>query len=241
MKIEPLIPGPLKNPYRRLRSALKNGALGKSNAQVFEAIYRRSLWGEAADGQAYSGSGTYDPSVETYVAFLRNFIKERQVKSIVEIGCGDFAVGRQYADDVQSYLGVDVSAFVIERNKAAFGREGVSFECADASEQDFPRSDLCIIRQVLQHLDNAAIVRILARSKAHGYVLVTEHLPPPSRLTAPNIDKRVGPDTRVTFGSGVYLEAPPFNREGEIVLSLPVSEPQAGPGEVMRTTLLTNF
>jgi hypothetical protein len=239
MSIEDHVPGPLKHPYRRLRSLLKNRMLGSSNAEVFDSVYRRGLWGQTVGRDVCSGPG-YDPAAAPYVTFVRNFIAERGIRNLVEIGCGDFEIGQRYADAVQSYVGVDVSSYVIERNRRTFSRGGISFEQADASERDRPAADLCIIRHVLQHLDNATIGKILDRVKVHKFVLVTEHLPEPSRLLAPNLDKRPGPDTRLTFNSGVYLEHPPFNRKGETMLNLPVSEPQAGPGEIMRTTLLVN-
>ncbi|MER8752183.1 class I SAM-dependent methyltransferase [Mesorhizobium sp. M1050] len=204
-------------------------------------IYKTSIWGKSENGVAYSGSGSYDPSVATYVAFVRNFITEKQVESIVEIGCGDFEVARKYADHAKRYLGVDVSSFVIEQNREKFAREGICFEHFDASKQDLPKSDLCIIRQVLQHLDNDTIGEILARTAIHKFVLITEHLPAPSRLKKPNLNKWTGPDTRVVFNSGVYVDLPPFGRKGTTMLSLPVANPQAGPGEEMRTILLVNF
>jgi hypothetical protein len=189
---------------------------------------------------SYSGSGSYDPSVATYVEFVRNFIREKQIRSIVEIGWGDFAIERQYADYAQRYLGVDVASFVIRQNREKFGRQRIVFEHVDASKQDLPRSDLCIIRKVLQHLDNETIGEILARTAAHRFVLTTEHLPAPSRLNKPNLNKRTGRDTRVVFGSGVYVDLPPFGRKGIAVLRLPVAHPQVGPEEELRTTLLVN-
>ena len=240
MFIEKLVPGPLKNPYRRLRSAIKNRAFGSSNQQVFDEIYRQQAWGAAEEGGIYSGPGTYDPSVQAYVDYLIDFIDGHKVRSIVEIGCGDFSIGRQYAGKVASYLGVDASSMVIRQNQERFATDRISFVHADAAATEFPAADLCIIRQVLQHLDNRSIARILANAEVHRFVLVTEHLPNAEKLVAPNLNKRAGPDTRLIFNSGVYVEQPPFNRKGEVVLTLPVAVAQAHPGEVLRTTLLTN-
>jgi len=240
MGIEAFVPGFLKNPYRRVRSVLKNGRPWQSNATIFNSIYQAEVWGTLEGGDAYSGSGSYDPSVATYIEFVRGFVSKKQIRSIVEIGCGDFAIGRQYADYVQRYLGVDVALFVIKQNRAKYARENIVFEHVDASKHDLPKHDLCIIRQVFQHLDNGTIHEILARTAAHDFVLITEHLPARSRLNKPNQNKRTGSDTRVVFGSGVYVDLPPFGRKGITVLNLPVASPQASPGEEMRTTLLVN-
>jgi SAM-dependent methyltransferase len=203
-------------------------------------MYRASAGNSPAGSETYSDSSTSNPTVATYVAFVRNFILQRRVETLVEIGCGDFAIGQRFAEKAERYLGVDDSSDVIERNRAAFGSATVRFAQADATREDLPPSDLCLIRQVFERLDNASIEQILTRVAAHRYVLVTEHLPAPGRMTAPNLDKRSGPGVRLAFQSGVFVEHPPFSRKGETVLSMPAAEPRMGPGEVLRTTLLTH-
>ena len=60
---------------------------GHRNADIFDEIYRRRCWGgQAADGELYSGPGTYDPSVAQYVDFVLGFIEQREISTIVEIG-----------------------------------------------------------------------------------------------------------------------------------------------------------
>lgn len=241
MRVERFVPAPLKGPYRRLKSALNNAEFGRRNTEIFDEIYRRQCWGSPHhDTGLYSGPGTYDPAVPEYLDYLLTFIREYKIRSIVEIGCGDFAIGRCYADKVNSYVGVDASSLVVERNRESYETRGISFVHGDGGELEIAAADLCIIRQVLQHLDNDSIESILRRTAVHRYVLVTEHLPAPGQLESPNLNKRSGPDTRLIFGSGVYVELPPFNRKGETVLNLPVEVAQAHPGEVMRTTLIVN-
>jgi SAM-dependent methyltransferase len=239
MRIERFVPAPLKNPYRRLRSAIKNMAFGRRNSEIFDEIYRRRAWGGPDnDATPYSGPGTYDPSVSEYVAYILSFIEKNRIKTIVEIGCGDFAIGRQYACKVARYVGVDISSVVIENNRRRNSSDTISFIHGDAGELDIGTADLCIIRQVLQHLDNSSIKRILRKAAAHRNILITEHLPSARHLNTPNLDKRTGPDTRLIFDSGVYVELPPFNQFAETVLSLPVQVTQAHPGEIMRTSLI---
>jgi SAM-dependent methyltransferase len=211
--------------------------LGDSNANVFDTIYREGMWGHRDDAPFYSGSGSYDPAVQKYVQTIRNLIEERGVKSIVDIGCGDFSVGRLYADAGETYLGVDVAPNIISYNKEAFSTANISFTCADAAREDLPASDLCSIRQVLQHLSNRDIAEILRRVRVHRLVLITEHLPAPSQLRRPNLDKRAGPDTRMTFGSGVFVDQPPFNFPCRVVLENEIRTVQLSPGEILRTIL----
>lgn len=242
MSIEKLVPAPLRNQYRQLRSRIKNGRLGDDNAAIFDAIYRDHMWGEGDTSGLHSGSGSYDPSVPAYVDLVQSIIARENVRSIVEIGCGDFAIGRQYAYGVEQYLGVDVAASVIAHNRKDHERDGVAFRHADAARDDLPPHDLCLIRQVLQHLSNADIAAIIARVATHRLVLITEHLPGAGALRKPNLDKSSGPDTRLTFGSGVYVDKSPFDQPGETVLETLVPEAglQAAPGELLRSTLIRN-
>lgn len=51
--------------------------------------------------------------------------------------------------------------------------------------------------------------------------LVSEHVPTGSQVR-PNLDKRPGPDIRVSHASGVFLEYPPFSRQLVTVLESPL-------------------
>lgn len=230
----------MSNTNWRLRSGPPVGPLGTSKANIFHPMYQASTGNRPGGSETYSDSSASNPTVATYVAFVRNFILQRRVETLVEIGCGDFAIGQRFAEKAERYLGVDDSGDVIERNRAAFGSAAVQFVQADAAREDLPPSDLCLIRQVFGRLNNASIEQILTRVAVHRYVLVTEHLPAPGRMTAPNLDKQSGPGVRLAFQSGVFVELPPFSRKGETVLSMPAAEPRMGPGEVLRTTLLTH-
>jgi len=97
-----------------------------------------------------------------------------------------------------------------------------------------------VIRQVFQHLPNRDIASALKNVGVCKYVLVTEHLPAPKALTRKNIDKPAGPDTRVSFGSGVYLEAHPFNMKVTIALETPIADFDVNAGESLRTVLIVN-
>jgi SAM-dependent methyltransferase len=230
----------MSNTNWRLRSVPPVGSPGTNRANVFAPTYRASAAIRPESVETNIDSSASNPTIATYVAFVRNFILQRRVETVVEIGCGDFAIGQRFAEKVQRYLGVDESSDLIARNRATFGSATIQFAQADARQDDLPPSDLCLIQQVFGRLDNASIEQILTRVTAHRFVLVTEHLPAPARMTTPNLDKRSGPGARLAFHSGVFVEHPPFSRQGETVLSLPAADPRMGPGDLLRTTLLTH-
>jgi len=139
------------------------------------------------------------------------------------------------------YIGLDVAPNLIEYNSRAFSSDNTQFICANAVTADLPSGDCLIIRQVLQHLGNDQVTSILSKTKKFKYVLITEHLPVhPEQF---NKDKKQGPDIRLFYRSGVFIEEPPFGlKEATTVLEYREDVPfQAGEIEaLMRTSLVTN-
>ncbi|MBS0558658.1 MAG: class I SAM-dependent methyltransferase [Proteobacteria bacterium] len=242
LPVESLVPRALLPYYRQARSVIKNLLMGSSNERVFGAIYRERLWGEPAETARpyYSGDGSYDPSVESYAALVWRVIAENKVESVLEIGCGDFSVASRYAAACKDYLGIDVVDELVAFNRARHGSGKVRFLHADATRAELPAADLCIVRQVFQHLSNRDIAAILRNTRGCRLLLVTEHLPSVAKLRRPNMDKRACPDVRVTFGSGVYLDRPPFNLPVEVLLDVPIAEFNVSDGERLRTVLIRN-
>jgi SAM-dependent methyltransferase len=139
-------------------------------------------------------------------------MKCRGIESIADLGCGDFQVGQRITSrcDVK-YVGVDIVQAMVARNQISFGNDRISFLCADLAVDGLPDADLCLIRQVLQHLSNAEIHAVLENISHYKYALISEHVP--KRPKSFNRDKPHGPDVRAYCGSGVYLERTPFSRD----------------------------
>ena len=142
------------------------------------------------------------------------FLVERtnEIRTVVDIGCGDFRVGSQLriAPDCQ-YICVDIVYSLISFLDTRFSSPSRTFLCRDVITDDIPDGELCLIRQVLQHLSNRQIMSILEKTAAFPYVLITEHHPSSVVLREKNSDKPHGGDTRVLDDSGVYIEAEPFD------------------------------
>jgi len=162
----------------------------------------------------YSGSGSRGEAAVQYANSVKDFILSNNIKSVVDLGCGDFFIGKQIAIVVENYVGIDVAPSLIEFNNKKFGGDNISFICADITSDDLPEGTLCLVRQVLQHMSNAQIARLLSRLRKYEFVIITEHQPGVEDLKIPNIDKVHGDDTRLYKGSGVYLDKAPFNVSG---------------------------
>jgi SAM-dependent methyltransferase len=223
----------------RLRE-LRRHRLWRRNAtrpvkEVFREIYARNLWG-GAPGELCSGSGSAEELAIPYAEVIGRFVESHGLRTIVDLGCGDFSVGRLIASKRVRYIGIDVVDEVVRRNRDRHGAEGVEFVCLDITRDELPPGDLCLVRQVLQHLSNAEILVVLERTRGYPFIIVTEHLPPVDGVSRPNLDKPHGADTRLPEDSGVFLEEEPFRqRIVEILLDVPVREPLRRPGEHILT------
>jgi hypothetical protein len=200
---------------------------------IFERIYETAAWGK---GMRYnSGSGSSGVSVDQYVTLIKSYIDAHGIKAIVDLGCGDFRVGERITSGGGiTYCGIDVVRPLIHDLNERHGAPGIEFLCRDIIEDELPKGDLYLVRQVFQHLNNAQIQRILTKLK-YEHVIVTEHLPLEA-VFKPNLDKTTGPDVRLYYGSGVFLEHPPFGRE--LTTLLEISVEFDGKPSVLRTSLV---
>ena len=236
--LERALPRPVLDALRRARlDRLRAANACRPLAEVFSDIYARRQWG-SADREFFSGDGSTETQVSAYVALVRDFVQRRRIRTVLDLGCGDYAVGRRLRMPGVRYLGVDVVPALVAHHQRAFRDAETDFVCADILRDELPRADLCLIRQVFQHLSNGEIQQALERVSGHRFTLVTEHFPAPDRWVGPNLDKPHGPDTRVLDGSAVCVGAPPFSRPAQLVLASPIERPLVSAGETLQTFLL---
>jgi SAM-dependent methyltransferase len=233
--IKKITPEPLQTVRKRwIWAGIRKRYGALSVAQAFGTIYRTKAWGEAAGEEYCSGAGSDPEFAQPYADLVKELISSRGIRRVVDLGCGDFRVGRLICTPPApfQYLGYDVVEELVAYNRAQFCRDGVDFQCGDMIEDELPDADLCLIRQVLQHLSNSQILRVLSKCTKYRFVLVTEEV-----YTGwgcrPNRDKTHGPDNRLYDRSGVYLDRPPFNQ-----CAKPALELRASPKSVMRTSLI---
>lgn len=202
---------------------------------VFSKVYAQKLWG--GDGDFYSGSGSHEERIiRPYVGAVANLIDGLDIKvHLVDIGCGDFCVGKYFVEHVDSYVACDVVPALIERNRAVYSSLKVEFFWLDAVDAPLPAGNVICIRQVLQHLNNTQIGKIVEKLSAYRYCIVTEHLPAATDFVA-NIDHETGSRVRLYQGSGVVLTRPPFNlRTLEETVLCEVEAPLGGIPAKIRT------
>jgi len=200
---------------KRYREQRRN--LRRTTEEVFTSIYQQNVWGGAREDFC-SGSGTTaEAIVSAYVQTIFAKASEEKFRglSFVDLGCGDFRVGKQLLPLCSSYTGVDIVKPLIQNNQESYANDILHFVHLNIVEDELPQGDVCFLRQVLQHLSNQQIGAVLPKLTQYRWVFITEHYPTENRWTKPNLDKTCGGDIRAYNNSGVFLEEPPFELPAE--------------------------
>ncbi len=225
---------------KRHREAQQNR--NKTIEEVFTEIYKTNKWG-GFEGEFCSGLGSTDEQiVSPYVSMVSEKASSEGFLGLtfVDLGCGDFRVGKQLLPLCSSYIGVDLVKPLIYRNQEKYGNESTRFMHLNIVDDTLPEGDVCFVKQVFQHLSNQQITAVLPKLKMYEWVFITEHYPTDNDTITPNQDKVHGCDIRVCYNSGVYFSKPPFElpkQKFTKVLEVPGSVGERSDRGVIRTFL----
>jgi hypothetical protein len=218
--------GALKVGMKRLAAAIGNRrsrSLADQHSRrrrTFQKIYNRDIWGRDRESRFFSGVGSCGPAAEFYVERMADLLTQHAEElgrplMLVDIGCGDFRIGKALTERLPdlTYLGCDIVPELVAHNSARHTTDRVRFKTLDAVCDPLPAGDVCLVRQVFQHLSNADILAVLAHMN-YPVVYVSEGHPVRQR-GAVNPDKVIGASVRFDWqtgqGRGVELNQAPYN------------------------------
>jgi SAM-dependent methyltransferase len=162
------------------------------------------------DAPPVSGIDPLGFSEKHYAEAVSVFIATTKIKAVVELGCGDFRVGRMIARSGVGYTGVDGEESVIARNRELYQKRKVRFYARDVIRDELPDGDLCLAGELFHYLTNDEIHLLLLKLKKYKYVIFMDYQPRAGTF-APNLDKPPGQATRLAHNSALDLRKPPFN------------------------------
>lgn len=234
------VPWPVRHASRRIKREIGWIINAKRPARdVFNQVYAERRWADDGD-DFHSGPGSTGRAAILYAECIHSFIIENRIRSVTDLGCGDFRVASQFVDESIDYVGVDIVKALVDRNRIQFGASNIRFKCLDIVTDELPDGELCLMREVLQHLSNSQIQQILNKLDKFRFVIYSDYQPSRSSAFAPNKDISHGQDTRIWRDSAVFLEEAPFHRKVELLLEVPSAQPLRSPGECIRTYLMVN-
>ena len=169
----------------------------KNNYEVFERLYQKGGWNGLG-----SGPGSLVENNREYIWLLHKIIDYTPaIKTIVDIGCGDWQIMKEL-NLKKNYVGIDVSPTVISKNEK-YVKENINFVVGNIVTDDLPDGDLCIIKDVLQHLPNKDVFNCLEKIKKLKYCLITNDY----------TDSNTG-DINIGEWRPINILLPPFSVDG---------------------------
>lgn len=173
---------------------------GRPASAVFADYWGRNHW---RNPETRSGDGSTLAYTEPLRRELPALLARIDARSMLDLPCGDFNWMRHVAlPPGFEYTGADIVPKMIDGLQARHGGPGRRFVCIDALTEPVPDADLWMCRDLIFHLPNADIVRVLerfARSRV-GHLLITSHA----------ATQGVNTDTFMGGFQLVNLQQPPF-------------------------------
>jgi len=169
----------LRRWFRRADPPVEPPVTGPHTAELtvaFSTIYENRTWTDALPGMPASGRGALYERSLSVVQFIEGRIASGDVRSIVDVGCGDLTwmsnIDAVTNGDV-NYVGYDiVPALVDEHRLLPWGE----FRLGDVTAPGFRvEADLVIVKDVLFHLEDHQIDAALGNlaGSAWSYLLLT--------------------------------------------------------------------
>lgn len=183
----------LKHALRRKRLALRDPV------DIFTDYARSNKWG---DKDSRSGKGSNLDATANLRRLLPCLLQELRAKSLLDVPCGDFFWMQHVDLSGVDYLGGDIVPDLIETNRRAHARPGVSFEVIDLISGPVPKSDVIFVRDCLVHLSQDHVRAALHNiSLSGGTWLLTTTFP----------DITTNEDIATGQWRPIDLNKPPFN------------------------------
>ncbi|GHT85719.1 hypothetical protein FACS1894137_10360 [Spirochaetia bacterium] len=164
-----LTPNILKVYYRKLRYLSR---LKKSVKEIFTEIKEKNLWGSP---KSVSGPGSEAKQIEKLIIDLSNLFKIKDIKSILDIPCGDFNWMKEVDLSGIEYIGADIVDGLINENIRKYENKNIEFKVLDIITDKLPTVDLIFVRDCFVHLSYKNIFHAINNIKLSGckYLLTT--------------------------------------------------------------------
>lgn len=172
---------------------------GKNAEDIFAEIYQHNVWGS---NESISGTGSVLEQTAVIVDKLPKLLSNFNVKSMLDIPCGDFNWMKNVELKTVNYVGADIVEDIIKKNQANFQRFNVSFQKLNLLVEELPKVDLIFCRDCLVHFSFADIRNALQNINRSGSSYF---------LTTTFTDHKNNVDIMTGQWRPINLESAPFN------------------------------
>jgi SAM-dependent methyltransferase len=135
----------------------------------FTEVYKTDAWGNG------SGNGSRPENTNYYREYLSSFIKDNNIKTVFDYGCGDWQFSHLIDWSGVNYTGVDCVKSLIEGHNKTYASDTIKFDHIDSVDKFLTyKGDLLILKDVLQHWLNDEIIYFLDNViNNFDYILIT--------------------------------------------------------------------
>ena len=138
---------------------------------IFHLIFKSYHWrdyNKTNYNESSSGLGSDLEVTKKLIEDLDFFLKNNQIKSILDIACGDFIWMSKLINNNKNlkYLGLEIVKKIVERNNKLFNTEDIKFKCSDVINDKLPLDyDFIIVRDFFIHIKNNDILSLIQKIK----------------------------------------------------------------------------
>ena len=139
---------------------------------IFIDIYDNNGFGSL---ESKSGPGSTLDETQKLRESIKKIIKDKNIKSVVDIPCGDFNWMKEIVFNFENYIGGDIVKKAIDLNNEKYSNSRIKFIEFDILNDEIPTGDLLIVRDVIGHFpieDGVKILKNILNSKCK-YLLST--------------------------------------------------------------------
>ena len=185
--------------------------------ETFQDVYTN--WRFGGWPESKSGPGSTMEETDIIRQQIKQLVKDKEIKSVVDVPCGDFNWMKDIVYNFEKYTGCDIVPEMIQDNQK-FANSIISFKELDLTQDgiEIPEGDLLIVRDVLGHLTldggQKAIANIL-KSKCKYLLTTTWYSLNDPNYTHENRDNTVTVEANWDRGAAAFypvcLHSAPFN------------------------------
>ncbi len=142
---------------------------------TFTRYYRENFWGNS---ESVSGKGSTALTTEYVRNGIEFLLQALQIRSVLDLPCGDFNWMRLVNMPGIKYFGADIVVNLIRQDCQRYGKIDRDFMVLDGRYDRLPEVDLILCRDLVMHLPLSDIWRVLTNFCRSGsrYLLITQFL-----------------------------------------------------------------
>ena len=132
---------------------------------IFKSLHWRD-YNKIKSDESVSGLGSDIKVTEKLVIELNNFIKDNQIKTLLDVACGDFIWMKNLVNKNQNlqYHGLEIVKDIVDSNNKKYSNSRVKFDCVDVINFKFQDYyDLILVRDFFIHIKNSDILNLIEK------------------------------------------------------------------------------